>query len=115
MKDDEEANFEDVPSSTPSDPHLLSSGTVKRSLLLAHASAVVAIGGVQAIFPALPVMQEALSLSDAQVGLVNSVYLFPAMIFALPAGLLADRIGRRSVFTARSQPVIATLGSLDAC
>lgn len=44
-------------------------------------------------------MQEALSLSDAQVGLVNSVYLFPAMIFALPAGLLADRIGRRSVFT----------------
>lgn len=71
---------------------------LRRSLLLAHGSGAVVLGGVQGIVPALPAMQRALELTDAQVGLVNSVYLFPSVILAIPAGFLMDRIGRRRVF-----------------
>lgn len=70
---------------------------VRRTLLLAHASAAVSLGGVQALLPALPAMQRALDLNDAQIGLVNSAYLLPSVILAVPAGLLADRVGRRVV------------------
>lgn len=71
---------------------------LRRSLLLAHGSGAVVLGGVQGIVPALPEMQRVLELTDAQVGLVNSVYLFPSVILAIPAGFLMDRIGRRRVF-----------------
>lgn len=64
----------------------------------AYAGAIVAQTGVQLIAPSLPVMRDALGLTDAQLGLVMSVYLLPAALGAIPAGLLADRIGRRRVF-----------------
>jgi len=64
----------------------------------AYSGAVVAQTGVQLIAPSLPVMRDALGLSDAQLSLVMSVYLFPAALGAIPAGILADRIGRRRVF-----------------
>lgn len=70
----------------------------RRSLLLAHASAAVALGGVQGILPALPEIQAALDLSDAQIGLVNSAYLLPGVLLAIPAGFLVDRIGRRRMY-----------------
>lgn len=71
--------------------------SVRRTLMLAHLAGAVTLGGVQGIVPALPAIQAALSLSDAQIGLVNSVYLLPSVILAIPAGLLMDRIGRRPV------------------
>ncbi len=43
-------------------------------------------------------MRDALNLSEAQLGLVMSVYLLPAALAAVPLGVLADRIGRRIVF-----------------
>ena len=81
----------------PAPPEVARRG-VRRSLLLAHACGAVVLGGVQGIVPALPEMQRVLALSDAQVGLVNSVYLFPSVVLAIPAGFLMDRIGRRRVF-----------------
>jgi MFS family permease len=70
----------------------------RRTLVLAHASAGIALGGVQALLPALPQIQRALALSDAQIGMINSAYLLPSVLFAVPAGFLADRFGRRAVY-----------------
>ena len=63
-----------------------------------YIGAVVAQTGVQLIAPSLPAMRDALGLSDAQLALVTSVYLLSGALGAIPAGLLADRIGRRRVF-----------------
>jgi MFS family permease len=71
---------------------------VGRSLLLSHVAGVTSLAGVQAVAPALPVVQEALDLSDSQAALVMSAYLLPSVLFALPAGFLADRFGRRAMF-----------------
>lgn len=64
----------------------------------AYTGAIVAQTGVQMIAPSLPSMRDALGLSDAQLALVTSVYLLPGALAAIPAGILADRIGRRRVF-----------------
>lgn len=84
--------------SAPSVPDEVESRrSLRRTLLLAHLAGAVVLGGVQGIVPALPAIQAALELSDAQIGLVNSVYLLPSVLLAIPAGLLMDRIGRRPV------------------
>lgn len=64
----------------------------------AYLGATVAQSGIQLIAPSLPGMRDALGLDDAQLALVTSLYLLPAALFALPAGVLADRIGRRKVY-----------------
>lgn len=84
---------------------------VRRTLLLAHASAAVSLGGVQALLPALPEMQRALALSDAQIGLVNSAYLLPSALLAVPAGMVADRFGRRVVY-ASAMALFGVTGAL---
>jgi MFS family permease len=56
------------------------------------------ITGVQLISPALPALAERFALSESEVSLVISVYLIPATLASVPAGLLADRFGRRWVF-----------------
>lgn len=71
---------------------------VSRVLLLSHASGVVSLAGVQGVVPALPVIQDALGISESQAALLMSAYLLPSVIFAIPAGLLADRFGRRGLF-----------------
>ncbi len=62
------------------------------------AGVIVAQTGVQLIAASLPIMRDDLGLTDAQLALVTSVYLLPAALAAIPAGWLADRIGRRRVF-----------------
>lgn len=71
----------------------------RRRLLLASLGAFTILTGVQGILPALPLLQRALQLSDAQVSVVMSAYLLPSVVLAFPAGLLVDRIGRREVYT----------------
>jgi MFS family permease len=51
--------------------------------------------GVSLISPALPVMREALSLTDAQTSLVLTAYTLPGIALAPLLGVLADRVGRR--------------------
>jgi MFS family permease len=62
-------------------------------------AAPLMLTGTQSVVPALPAMQDALDLTEAQVGLFMSAYFLPSILFALPAGMLADRFGRRAVFT----------------
>ncbi|MFT7473653.1 MAG: ACDE family multidrug resistance protein [Verrucomicrobiales bacterium] len=64
----------------------------------AYMGCIVAQTGVQLVAPSLPVMRDALELSDTQLSLVMGFYLLPAALGAIPAGILADKIGRRQVF-----------------
>jgi MFS family permease len=64
----------------------------------AYGGAIVAMTGIQLIAPSIPLMGDALDLTDAELALITSVYLLPAALAAIPAGVLADRIGRRRVF-----------------
>lgn len=57
----------------------------------------MALTGVQLIAPSLPIMRDALGLTDTQLALVMSVYLLPAAVASIPVGLLADRFGRRVI------------------
>lgn len=65
---------------------------------MAHLGGMAVITGVQLISPALPALAERFSLSESEVSLVISVYLIPAALASVPAGLMADRFGRRWVF-----------------
>jgi ACDE family multidrug resistance protein len=68
-----------------------------KPLWLIFAVSIIGMTGVQSFLPALPLMQDELGLSNAETSLVVTVYLFPGIVMALPAGLLADRFGRRVV------------------
>lgn len=61
-------------------------------------AAPLMLTGTQSLVPALPAMQDALSLTEAQIGLFTGAYFLPSILLALPAGMLADRFGRRAVF-----------------
>ena len=61
-------------------------------------AAPLTLTGTQSLAPALPAIQTELRLSEAEIGLFTSVYFLPSILFALPAGVLADRWGRRAVF-----------------
>ena len=65
---------------------------------LVYLGAPVSMTGIQLIAPTLPAMADALSLTDSQLALISTFYLLPAALGAIPAGVLADRIGRRRVF-----------------
>ena len=61
------------------------------------ASTLVAVMGVSLISPALPAVQEAWSISEAQASLLLSAFTLPGIFLTLPIGLLADRIGRKPI------------------
>ena len=53
--------------------------------------------GVPLVAPALPVVRDALALTDAQASLLVSVYFLTGIVLSPFIGLLADRIGRRRI------------------
>jgi MFS family permease len=82
------------------DARALAARDAQRNSFLAYGSAIVALTGVQLIAPTLPSMRDTLGLTDAELGLVMSVYLLPAALAAIPLGIAADRFGRRIVLGA---------------
>jgi MFS transporter, ACDE family, multidrug resistance protein len=79
-------------------PAELTEANKRLNAWFAYVGSAVSLTGVQMIAPSLPAMRDALGLSEVQLGLVTSVYLLPAALAAIPAGILADRVGRRRVF-----------------
>src|SRR5690606_8465694 len=73
--------------------------TPGRVITIACVGASIVTSGVQGIAPAIPAIQAHFGLAAAEVALITSLYLFPSMLSALPAGVLADRIGIRPVFS----------------
>ncbi|MQA81408.1 MAG: MFS transporter [Streptosporangiales bacterium] len=67
-------------------------------VVLACLGAATVTCAVQGLAPALPAMQHALRLSDAQVALLTTAYLLPSVILGIPAGTLTQRTGRRVMF-----------------
>jgi MFS family permease len=56
------------------------------------------VAGVQAVGPGLPNLQNHFQLSDSHTLWAISFYLFPGIIFAVPLGKLADRVGRMKTY-----------------
>ena len=71
----------------------------RATLILAAAAAAATVFGAQGISPSLPAVQRAFGISDTQVGLITAAYMLPGVLLALPLGYLADRLGRRIVFS----------------
>ena len=71
----------------------------RSTLTLAAVAAGATVFGAQGISPALPAVQKALDISDTQIGLITAAYMLPGVLLAIPLGYLADRFGRRVVFS----------------
>ena len=80
------------------DTRMTNTSDDRTQIWLAILASATILTGIQLILPVLPVMQRELGLSDSQISLVTSAYLFPGVLFAFPSGLLADRFGRRLVY-----------------
>ncbi len=61
------------------------------------ASSLMGVMGVSLISPILPELRVVFGVSDAQIGLVITVYTLPGVFLTPFIGLIADRIGRRRV------------------
>ncbi|RBI59373.1 MFS transporter [halophilic archaeon] len=61
------------------------------------ASTLVAGMGVSLISPALPAVQEAWNITEAQASLLLSAFTFPGVVLTIPIGLAADRTGRKRI------------------
>ena len=64
------------------------------------ASTLVAVMGVSLISPALPAVQKAWNVSESQASLLLSAFTLPGIFLTLPIGLIADRVGRKSILIA---------------
>lgn len=67
------------------------------ALYVVLGTSLTASMGVGLVSPALPAIRSALAVTDAQVGLVLTVFSLPGIVLAPVMGLLADRFGRRAV------------------
>ena len=74
-------------------------GAYTSATLSVYLGALLALTGVQLIAPAFPQLQLTYGLSDAAAGLITSTFLLPSIGSALAAGYLADRFGRRLIYT----------------
>lgn len=66
-------------------------------LLIILSISVIGTTGTNIASPALPGVASALSVTEAEVGLLITVYTLPAMIFVPLTGVMADMYGRRTV------------------
>lgn len=68
-----------------------------RRLYVIFGITLIAVMGVASITPALPQISKTLNLSQAQVALLISAFTFPGIFLAPVAGVVADRLGRKTV------------------
>ncbi|WP_423747164.1 MFS transporter (plasmid) [Haladaptatus sp. SPP-AMP-3] len=61
------------------------------------ASTLVAVMGVSLISPALPAVQDAWNITEAQASLLLSAFTLPGVFLTVPIGMVADRIGRKRI------------------
>lgn len=71
--------------------------SVDTNLLLIFGLTLIVVMGVSSITPAFPKIMKVLDLSKSQVGMLITCFSLPGVIFALPMGMAADRIGRKKI------------------
>lgn len=64
-------------------------------LLLVYLGTMLSLTGVQLVVPSFPTLRTAFELSNADVALLMTLFLGPAAVATIPAGVLADRWGRK--------------------
>jgi predicted MFS family arabinose efflux permease len=67
----------------------------QRGLLVAFATSIAVVMGMQLVYPTLPAMLLHLHVDEASIGLVVSAYTLPAVFLTPLAGAIADLHGRR--------------------
>jgi MFS family permease len=68
-----------------------------RRLYVIFGVTLIAVMGVASITPALPKITNHFNLNQTQIALLISVFTFPGIILAPIAGVIADRLGRKTV------------------
>lgn len=68
-----------------------------KNLQIIFAVALISILGVSSITPAFPKLAEALDVSPEKIGLLVTVFTFPTMVLGPGLGILADRLGRKTI------------------
>ncbi len=68
-----------------------------RNIYLIFITTLFAVMGVASIAPAFPQMKEYFGISRAQVGWLVAIFTLPGIIITPFTGILADRIGRKSI------------------
>lgn len=69
----------------------------RRVLLLAFGATMSMVMGATSVMPMIPMLAREFSVSQTHASLVLTVFTMPGILFALPAGILADRIGRKAI------------------
>ncbi|AUX10152.1 major facilitator superfamily MFS_1 [Halalkaliarchaeum desulfuricum] len=59
------------------------------------ASSLIGVMGVSLLSPVLPALRTTFMITDAQVGLIITIYTLPGIFLTPFVGLVADRLGRR--------------------
>jgi MFS family permease len=68
-----------------------------RRLYVVFSITLVGVMGVATLTPALPRISQALDLNKSEIALLISAFTFPGIFLTPVAGVLADRIGRKTV------------------
>lgn len=66
-------------------------------LLLAFGATMSMVMGVNSVMPMIPMLAREFGVSHTHASLVLTAFTLPGILFALPAGILADRFGRKAV------------------
>lgn len=69
----------------------------RRILLLAFGSTICMVMGVNTVMPMVPMLARTFNVSQTSASLLITCFTLPGILFTLPAGILADRYGRRAV------------------
>jgi ACDE family multidrug resistance protein len=68
---------------------------IQHGLVVAFATSIASVMGMQLVYPVLPPMMQQLGVSESAIGLVSTVYTVPMIFLAPVAGAIADLHGRR--------------------
>jgi predicted MFS family arabinose efflux permease len=72
----------------------------QRGLVIAFATSIAVVMGMQLVYPVLPAMMLNLHVDEASIGLVVTAYTLPAVFLTPLAGAIADLHGRRPLLVA---------------
>ena len=69
----------------------------EKNLRFIYSITLIAIMGVAILTPAFPKIQQHFSINESQVGMLITVFTLPGIFLTLFLGILADRLGRKTI------------------